>query len=380
MTVSETPANDRPALWALGPLPPPVTGMTLLTERILQRLASAGAVTVCNWSPGEPKRRFWWRIKRLLRMVGCLVKLLKHGPVRNARLYVVAGSKAGLVMTGVLVNAGRLLGYRVYLHHHTYYYLDRYDWKMAWIDRSLGPGGVHVVHCQQMADDFRARYASQHRFEFVLPSVFDLSVREARQSPRSPFRLGHMGNLSVAKGLDLVLETTRALARRGRSVKLRLAGPFHTGEARRIAEQAMQENPQGIDYIGPVYDAEKDDFFASIDCFLFPSRSESWGIVLNEAMAAGVPVLTWRRGCTAALVGDGAGEVVDNDKDFVKAAVERIISWMDSPDAYRAASRAAIGQAEYLNRRGQLELDRFAETMFAPLDERSAMPAPIPQP
>jgi hypothetical protein len=53
---------------------------------------------------------------------------------------------------------------------------------------------------------------------------------------------------------------------------------------------------------------------------------------------------------------------------------------MDNPDAYRAASQAAVGQADYLNRRGQLELDRFAEAMFAPIDERSAMPAPIPQP
>jgi glycosyltransferase involved in cell wall biosynthesis len=189
-----------------------------------------------------------------------------------------------------------------------------------------------------------------------------------------------MGNLSVAKGLDLVLETTRALARRGRSVELRLAGPFHTGEAKRITLQAMQENPQGIDYIGPVYDAAKEDFFASIDCFLFPSRSESWGIVLNEAMAAGVPVVACRRGCTSTLVGGEAGEVVDNDQDFVEVAALRIISWMDHPDAYRAASQAAIGQADYLNRRGQLELDRFAETMFAPLDERSAMPAAIPQP
>ncbi|HEY3394447.1 MAG TPA: glycosyltransferase family 4 protein [Lacipirellulaceae bacterium] len=371
MAASQTSANTRPELWALGPLPPPVTGMTLLTERILQRLMRAGAVTVFNWSPGGPQRRFGWRIKRLLRTFGCLISLLKHGPVRAARLYIVAGSKAGLLMTGLLANAGRLLGYRVYVHHHTYYYLDHYDWRMAWIDRSLGPRGVHVVHCQQMADDFRAKYVSQRRFEFVLPSVFALPLREARHSTPKPFRLGHMGNLSVAKGLDLVLETMRALERRGRSVELRLAGPFQTGEAKRMVQRAIQENPGAIDYIGPVYDEAKDDYFTSIDCFLFPSRSESWGIVLNEAMAAGVPVLACRRGCTSTLVGDGAGVVVDGDKTFVEVAVDRIISWMDNPDQYRAASRAAIQQADCLNKRGQLELDRFVDSMFAPLSESS---------
>ena len=42
----------------------------------------------------------------------CLAKLILHGRVQNARLYLTANSKGGLIMTGLLVKAARRLGYR----------------------------------------------------------------------------------------------------------------------------------------------------------------------------------------------------------------------------------------------------------------------------
>jgi glycosyltransferase involved in cell wall biosynthesis len=368
MVVIEDSTNRRPDLWALGPLPPPVTGMTLLTEQVLRRLQSAGRVTFLNWSPGLPANRMRAKFKRFFRTLGCLLRLLRHGRVQHARLYIVCSSKAGLLMTGVLVNAGRWLGYRVYLHHHTYYYLDRHDWRMAWIDRSLGPHGVHIVHCPQMAGDFRATYPTQHRFEFLLPSVFALPVGQPRQSTAVPFRLGHLGNLMVDKGLDLALETACALYAKGRAVRLRLAGPCYTREARRMVQRALRENACLVEYVGPVYGQAKADFLGGIDCFLLPSRSESWGIVLNEAMAAAVPVIACRRGCSATLVGDRAGLIVDHEARYVELAVKQIEAWIDHADEYRGASQAAVQQAEYLHQQGQLQLDQFAERMFEPLD------------
>jgi glycosyltransferase involved in cell wall biosynthesis len=349
-------------------MPPPVTGMTLLTERIIKRLQEAGPVTFLNWSPSAPGNKFRSRVERALRTIGCVCRLLMHGPVHDARLYLVASSRAGLLMTAILASVGRMLGYRLYLHHHTYYYIDRYDWRVAWINRTMGPQGTHIVHTAEMAEDFRVQYPSQSRFKYVLPSVFALPLGRPRDIVAAPFRLGHMGNLMMEKGLDLVIESFRNLRKQGRDVRLVLGGPFQTAEAERLVRRTIQEHPQDVEYQGPVYGEAKGRYFQAIDCFLFPSRSESWGIVLNEAMAAGVPGIAFARGCTATLVGNaGAGLIVENGADFVGEACRQITTWIDSAEEYRKASCAAIQRADELNRRGKTELDRFAEIMFAPL-------------
>src|SRR5215207_2861686 len=55
MSASISVTKIRPIVWALGPLPPPVTGMTLLTERVLGSLQQAGPTKSCNWSHGCQK-------------------------------------------------------------------------------------------------------------------------------------------------------------------------------------------------------------------------------------------------------------------------------------------------------------------------------------
>ena len=108
-------------------------------------------------------------------------------------------------------------------------------------------------------------------------------------------------------------------------------------------------------------------FFSDIDAFLFPTkyRHESWGIVLHEAMAAGVPVITYDRGCTRVVVGEHAGVVVDRDGEFASVAAVQIMRWMDHDDEYRAASKAAIEQADYLHREGQRTLTQFVQRMYS---------------
>lgn len=366
-TVVDSVDSAPAKVLAVGPLPPPVTGLSVLTEKVVERMCAAGHVDVLNMSPGNIRHRLVFRISRLLRTLACLAGLIARGRARNARLYVVSNSKSGLLTTLALVKAGRLLGYPIYLHHHAYFYIDEFDWRMAWIVRDLGKNGVHVVHSPQMADDFRARYPASRAFEWVLPSVFALPLAAPRQAPRKPLQIGHMGNLSVAKGLDLVLHTFRELRRRGCDVQLTLAGPFHTREARQMVDTARAEFPAHVSYSGPVYGEAKAEFFRAIDCFLLPSRSESWGIVLNEAMAAGVPVIACRRGCTETLVGQRAGLVVNDCTRFAQLASDQIQAWINDAALYRDTSAAAVEQAALLERDGQAQLADFARHMVAPL-------------
>jgi glycosyltransferase involved in cell wall biosynthesis len=349
--------------------------MTLLTREMLRGLQAAGPVRSYNWSPPMTRRGFLFRVRRNFRILKSLARLVARGRVDGRILYLVSNMYSGLYLTALAVLVSRALGYVVYLHHHVYSYIDRHDWRMAWIDRRMGPGCVHVVHGDKMADDFRKQYQSQCDFAIVHPSILPVAMDRPRTSTHRPFCLGLLSYLSRAKGLDVALATFEALREAGRDVTLTLAGPVQSAKDMRLVEEAVARHPQFVRHLGPVYGADKTRFFAEIDAFVFPTMTESWGLVLNESLGAGVPVVTFNRGCTAVVVGEEAGLLIDPNSSFVEPAVRQLERWMDHPDEYCRASEAAVAQAEHLHREGQRTLAEFTKRIFA-----AARHAPSPRP
>src|SRR5437588_2841779 len=59
---------------------------------------------------------------------------------------------------------------------------------------------------------------------------------------------------------------------------------------------------QNVCCLGRLSETEKRDFFAGIDVFALPSRSDSFGLVLLEAWANGVPNVAYRAGGIADVI------------------------------------------------------------------------------
>jgi glycosyltransferase involved in cell wall biosynthesis len=58
------------------------------------------------------------------------------------------------------------------------------------------------------------------------------------------------------------------------------------------------------------------DFYALADALIFPTHSDTWGLVVNEAMSCGLPVIvTGVAGCVADLVQDGWNGFVVSPED-----------------------------------------------------------------
>ncbi|GAB5560437.1 MAG: hypothetical protein SynsKO_20840 [Synoicihabitans sp.] len=76
----------------------------------------------------------------------------------------------------------------------------------------------------------------------------------------------------------------------GKDWEFFIAGPSTDREVEKSLKEAEKEG-LNIRSLGAVYDAEKAEFFQSIDGFLFPTtyRNETWGIVVSEALAYGLP-------------------------------------------------------------------------------------------
>lgn len=99
------------------------------------------------------------------------------------------------------------------------------------------------------------------------------------------------------------MDAVRAVARLSRSALLMMAGDGPLLEACRAEAERLGVR---LACLGFVNQSELPTAFAAADCVLVPSAWESWGLIVNEALASGVPcVLTTSVACAPDLIVEG---------------------------------------------------------------------------
>jgi glycosyltransferase involved in cell wall biosynthesis len=111
--------------------------------------------------------------------------------------------------------------------------------------------------------------------------------------------IGHLANNSREKGsVDLLRAARRAWAQ-GSQFQLVLAGPEMPNFRQFWKTFGCADR---VPRLGVLDARQKKDFFAGIDLFAMPSRSDSFGLVFLEAWANGVPNLAYRAGGVAGVI------------------------------------------------------------------------------
>jgi len=163
----------------------------------------------------------------------------------------------------------------------------------------------------------------------ALPGSFSperaIVERERYRHGNAPVFL-FVGRLSREKGLATLLEAFARLYRRMPDVRLRLVG---TGPQR--AELEQQIAALGIDgavaFLGSLQDEPLSREYYGATCLVLPSRSEPWGLVVNEALSHGCPAIVSEScGCVPELIVEGvsgytfpAGDVAALQRTMRKA-------------------------------------------------------------
>lgn len=170
--------------------------------------------------------------------------------------------------------------------------------------------------------------------------------------PRRPVAL-YVGRVAHEKNIDFLLEAARAAVRQLPTLLLLIAGegPALDALRRRVAALGLEANVRFLGYLGRV--SELPDCYAAADVFVFASRTETQGLVLLEAMAAGTPVV--------ALSAMGTTDIL--------APARGSISPADEPAAFAAAMVQVLGDESLRQRLRAEALDYVAtwraETMAA---------------
>jgi glycosyltransferase involved in cell wall biosynthesis len=106
---------------------------------------------------------------------------------------------------------------------------------------------------------------------------------------KNKFVILFYGQLIYRKGVDILLQAAQTLKKSGYEPVVLIigSGPLKT-ELQKLASQLRLENVVFIDDPG---DAEMPIYYHLAHAFILPSREEVWGLVVNQAMASGLPVV-----------------------------------------------------------------------------------------
>lgn len=180
----------------------------------------------------------------------------------------------------------------------------------------------------------------------VIPNGVDGSVFKplSKPSEKKPDQLLYVGVLNFNKGLDTLLRAVQALVVDRPMVKLVLVGGFFYRNTQHQAELIQRmANELGLDnhveFVGMKTASEVSRYMAESSVLVLPSRRESFGSVLAEALACGTPVVATRCGGPEDIVNDQVGRLVPiADVEALTVAITDILdhSQRFDPDQLRA--------------------------------------------
>ncbi len=161
-----------------------------------------------------------------------------------------------------------------------------------------------------------------------------------RVRPDPGFVLGYVGRLSIEKNITLLAQVQKELEQRGfLDFRFRIVGQG-------AEEGWLREHLPRAEFTGVLRGEELARAYAGMDVFVFPSHTDTFGNVVLEALASGVPAVVTPDGGPRSLVQHGRTGMIATDAQF-SAAIGRILSDSDLHANMRAASRQCAATASW---------------------------------
>jgi 1,2-diacylglycerol 3-alpha-glucosyltransferase len=176
--------------------------------------------------------------------------------------------------------------------------------------------------------------------------VSDQSRRKARERFKIPIDgklLLYVGRIAQEKNIELAMESFQTVVQKHKDAYLLIIGGGPHYEACRKIVESFPDGDRII-LAGPMIRAELDPFYAAADIFVFPSSTETQGLVIAEARAAGTPCVVVDEG--------GACETVVNEEDGIitksdpEAFSKAILALLDDPSRMEGMRRKCLLNAQ----------------------------------
>jgi len=190
-----------------------------------------------------------------------------------------------------------------------------------------------------------------HKME-IIPNGVDCQVFDSdfrRRPGERGWHLLYVGRFTQKKGVGVLLQAMAVLRRKRDDVRLTLIGGGEkTGTAAVFHRQAEALGLRDcVEFFDELPWAQIPQYMNAADVFVLPSFYESFGLVLVEAMACGLPLVATRCGGPNNLVEEGTGLLVEvDDAEDLARGVEEVLKTYPHYDR-RAIRRRAQEQYDY---------------------------------
>jgi glycosyltransferase involved in cell wall biosynthesis len=147
-------------------------------------------------------------------------------------------------------------------------------------------------------------------------------IENKANSPSSTLRLVFVGALIYRKGLDILVKAVQKLHEQGYKVMLDIYG---SGEFQKVVLPNLP-----IYYRGTLPFDQIQAAIVEHDILILPSRHDGWGVVVNEALLQGIPVIVSDRvGAKCLIESDRAGLIFKSED--VEDLVNQLIGCIETP-------------------------------------------------
>ncbi len=359
-----TTTADPARVLAIGPLPPPVHGLSKAFEVAVRGLTErAWSLDLIDTSEGSHARRgsafTLARAAQALSYVARAALLLRRCEV----VYIaITQSKLGFLKDGLILNAARAWRRPVVVHLHggnfPAFFAALPRLAQARVERALSKVCYFVVEGETLRDQFAMLPGGRARTRVVYNPSEIPAFRELRAPPTGEMHVLYLSNLMLEKGYLDVLQAG-AIARQASGIRLELhfAGAFVAGDGSASSAAAMQkafeEQAQfaraagvGVSYHGVVHGEQKRALLERAHVFVLPTyyRNEGQPLAVVEALSSALPVVaTAHRGIPELLPDEMRLLCVPPREPEIIA--RRLCSLVSDPALFLRLSRAAAVRA-----------------------------------
>ena len=139
-----------------------------------------------------------------------------------------------------------------------------------------------------------------------------------------------LSRLSKQKGLDMLISIWDSIRKRHTDAVLVIAGPDYLQYGNYIRNFALKSPyRESIFFTGNVVGPTKLSLYSRADIFVLPSHSENFGIVVAEALASAVPVITTKATPWSELEKYDCGRWVAVDEKAIGEAIDELLCMSD---------------------------------------------------
>lgn len=314
----------------IAPLPPPIHGSAVVSQQIKSSRVINDALK-CDWVNLSTSRRMNEIGKnspvKVFRLVGSLgkafLKLLTHR--YNFCYLAITCHGIGFLKDAPFALLCKLFGRKIVLHQHNKGMANDVErWPYRWLLPLVYRNATVILLSWYLYPDIEMVVPKENVVVCPNGIVVDdswLKVKETKGENAVPHLL-FLSNLMESKGVLILLDALKLLTDKGVSFVCDIVG----GETKEINARRLDEEidrrqlKHVVFYHGRKMGKEKEFFFNQSDVFLLPTSNDCFPLVLLEAMAHCLPIVTTGEGGIPDMVQDGVNGIICRKQDSVSLA------------------------------------------------------------